>query len=490
MIEEKNCFHRLSEHQIDTAPLPLTGVEVETETALISMPSLCTNNLHLLPASLETDEVQKAELGSQGFFISDDGSFTYSHESNVSLSFYKSDLGLPFAVNMDRGGVVTRPDGSHAACIADGASGDGFFSAFVAQMICEHFLKTYLCKSMQFTENSIQNRLIATDEFYNCAQVVHKQSPNALQGSSTALFVECVPVGQKNQKNLYRVQTIALGDGAAFLINFGENKIAQLNKITRRLDSQGYPDATHAGGLISSKAYIERLENTCATYIEASEDDYIILVTDGFLDNVRDDQDLQLTYFIARHPFFDQPVEQLTKYDRFWENWQDWRKTQLPTIEQLKKFICDNSKGHKFVFPKPTPEQVTKRLATYVKLITHHDTRLESALYKREMPKPEVLPKPEVKEMQKVRVKQPISPIPPLSVKPKAIVEQPVEQKSQSIPAKTNTNIASIIDNKKVAKVINDSMHNKPKTDDCMIITMKPGSGEGTLAKDFSSLSI
>src|SRR5690349_21044452 len=106
--------------------------------APISTTSLDTNNLHLLPASLHTNDVQN-QLVSQGFFTSSDQSYAYSHESSVCLSSWQCD-GVQYVVNMDRGGVVERPDGSHAACIADGCGGDGYFSAFVAQMICDYFL--------------------------------------------------------------------------------------------------------------------------------------------------------------------------------------------------------------------------------------------------------------------------------------------------------------------------------------------------------------
>src|SRR5437660_10462035 len=93
---------------------------LKTENADIAMPELSIKKLHLLPAILYTDELLQEQLSSQGPFTAPDNSYAYSHESSVSLSYFMDHMQLPCSVNMDRGGVITRPDGSHAACIADG----------------------------------------------------------------------------------------------------------------------------------------------------------------------------------------------------------------------------------------------------------------------------------------------------------------------------------------------------------------------------------
>jgi serine/threonine protein phosphatase PrpC len=385
------CFGNagIDEHGKITSYFPsLTLFDLEVKAPDISIPSLNTNNLNLLPASLHTDELLAIQLGSQGFFKSCDNSYAYNHESSVCSSYYQYTEQIPYVVNMDRGGVVRRPDGSHAACIADGVGGDGYHAAFVAQMICEHFLNTFSHKSMGFTEDPILNKKIAAEVFQACADQVSKLSPNTLIGGSTALFVECVPAGQRDEKNRYLIQVAALGDGAIIHINSEENKILQLNTIHRYNN-----DRYDCGGCVSSWGFIKNQENIVASSVEASEDDYILLVTDGFLDNVRDDKVLEVVELVAFHPFFDQPFEKLVNYNRFWE---DKSSPQLPTIEDIKKFILDNDVEKVSTVQKPTSEQITKRLANYTKLVTYLAYRLEDATYTRRLSEPQVVSKPQV----------------------------------------------------------------------------------------------
>jgi hypothetical protein len=132
----------------------------------ISIFNLNTDILHLLPAHLYGNRLLEEQLGSQGFFSSACSTYASHHETSVPLSYNLNEAGFPYVINMDRGGVLTKSDGSHAACIADGVGGTGYFSAFVAQMICEFFFNIFSEKSatrdaMDFSENVQHNRQIA-----------------------------------------------------------------------------------------------------------------------------------------------------------------------------------------------------------------------------------------------------------------------------------------------------------------------------------------
>lgn len=346
---------------------------------------LDTDNLSCLPASLETDPSKKDQLASQGFFASPDESYACSHETSKSFSYWLNEKGLPYLINMDRGGVVTKQDGGHTACIADGVGGAGYFSAFVAHMICEYFLNPFSAKALNFTENMAQNQEIADDLFQELVNHIEMLSPNTLTGSSTALLVDCLPIGQRNNKQMYRIQVAAIGDCAVIHIDSEEKKASQLNKINRRHTLHGKPDVSSTGGHIRSSGGIRHPENIIAAISEASEDDYLILVTDGFLDNVRDGKVTEVIELVAFNPLFDQPFEKLASYKRFWEC---PRCSTLPTIENIIQFIHTNCSEKSPFVEKPTTAQIAKRLANYTKLVTYYRSQLEEAYYKTVPKKP------------------------------------------------------------------------------------------------------
>ncbi|MBS0656013.1 MAG: protein phosphatase 2C domain-containing protein, partial [Verrucomicrobia bacterium] len=328
-----------------------------------AMTSLPTDCFSRLPAAL-IDYAK--ELGSQGFYVSPDGSCAYSHETSYPLSFFLKDK-TPCIVNMDRGGVVSRPDGSVAACVADGVSGGGYFSAFVAHMVSDYLLRAFSDKSLPFTDDAEANKKIAQELFAACGTYTNNLSePTHCRGQSTVLFAECIPVGARDGKKVYCVQVAALGDGAAFCINGQTQKVTQLNTITRVLNSQGKQSVNDTGGCIHAHGFIESKGNTSTARWEALEGDYIVLATDGLLDNARDEKVEELIQYIAFNPFFDRPFEELVKYPRTWEKGYEFK---LPTIEEISHLIeCSTGSPVSFDL-HPTAEQITKRLANYIKLV-------------------------------------------------------------------------------------------------------------------------
>ncbi|MBS0656504.1 MAG: protein phosphatase 2C domain-containing protein [Verrucomicrobia bacterium] len=362
------CCYRKEEDECDTVLLPRDN----EPKSPIDRPSLHTQKLDYLPGLLYTDNLKQKELGSQGLVTSPDGSYSYNHATSVPPSYYLNDHGFPYEINMDRGGVVTKPDGSHAAAIADGLGGHTFFSAFVAHMICDFFLRTFAEKSMDFTENSEANKELAQALFVECALELQQALPSTLHGASTALFAECVPIGAR----MYRLQAIALGDGAVFHINSKTQEVTQLNTISRSLDKEGKPDITSTGGCIYSDAHIEGKKNIIASTAEISEDDYVLLVTDGFLDNVRDGKVKEMIQLVAFQPFFDLPFDKLVNHAPF-------RSGQLPTIDSINWCITLTT-AIRSSYPLPTAEQVTKRLANYTKLVTYVRAQAEERYYVRQ----------------------------------------------------------------------------------------------------------
>lgn len=381
------------------------------------MPVLHTHNVDRLPASLENNESKKKELGSQGFFAED--SYAYSHTTSVPLSYFLNEMGLPYEVNMDRGGIKSRSDGSQAACIADGLGGETYFSAFVAHMICEYFLSTFSEKPMDFTENGETNKAIAQELLQECANHIKARCPNTCWGASTALFAECVPAEKRDGKQMYTLQAISLGDAAVIHINTTSRMVSQLNKIQRFNNM-----VTDTGGSIFSTGDIEQKENITAVTTKVAKNDYIVLVTDGFLDNVRDEKVEEIILFVAFNPFFDTNLDNLVNYDRCWE----WRSegAALPTLREIKEFVQNNGGSLDMIYPRPTPAQVTQRLANYTNLVTYTRSKKEEQYYCKQ-------------QKNSLQTNRPIS-----------------------LP-KTSTAGAS-----------ENQPDNSPKTDDCMIITFSP----------------
>lgn len=369
VLAEESSYSSTSSETSDSLDVPINGFLFDLDIKY----------LNFLPASLETDVSKEAQLGSQGFFEASDGSYACVHGSSNAPSFLLNEKGMPYLINMDRGGVVVNPEGGHAACIADGLGSGGYFSAYVAHIICKYFLKTCSAKSCDFIWNSGRNEQVADDLFDDCANEVEYHSPNFLTGSSTALFVNCVPTDKRNDKQMYRIWVTALGDCAAIHINNEKKTACQLNKIKRSLTSNGKPDVKSTGGHIRSDGSMRHPENIVVSTIEATEDDFLVLVTDGFLDNVRENKVNEVIGLVAFTSLFDEPFEKLATYNRFWECPED---STLPTFDDLVKFISINANEKEFSPKRPTTSQITKRLENYIKLVTYYRSQMEENYYK------------------------------------------------------------------------------------------------------------
>lgn len=359
----------------------LNKIPNQTAEIPIYSPNLSLDLIADLPGVLNSNDLLREQIGSQGFFVSDDGSCAYSHESSVPYHYYLSPKGadLPFIgcfVNMDRGGITCRADGTFAACIADGAGGRGYFSAFLAQMICNGFMELLSKESVGFTEDQDRNKTITKNLFKEIAFDFLKYD-SSHDAASTALFAECVSAGHAvSGKKKYQLHFGSIGDSAIIHVNNATKKAKQLNTIERDLDEFGQPDCTSAGGSIWLGS-IRESRKIDASRLEISEDDHVILVTDGFLDNVGDGRIDELVETVIYEPFFDQSFDMLTKYDRFWE---DEEYAFLPTVEQMKEFI-DKNKSGQLLDTNPTAEQITKRLWNYTKLVTFNRSRQEDLFY-------------------------------------------------------------------------------------------------------------
>ncbi|MBS0655415.1 MAG: protein phosphatase 2C family protein [Verrucomicrobia bacterium] len=270
---------------------------------------------------------------------------------------------------------MTRPDGSHSACIADGTGGCGYYSAFVAHMVCRYFLKTVSDEPMWFTDDTKRNKIVAESKFLDCAFDAHIRTPSSLHGESTALFVDCVPAERKNGKQMYRLQVASIGDCAAFRIDAQEKRATQLNTIHR----EEIKGEISSGGVIVSSGDLYNEKNAVTAIAEAAEDDCIVLVTDGFFDNAEEGKVIETVELVAFHPFFDRPIEQLLECSRFWE--QSYSAT-LPTLDTVKTVISENAPDLTLDEEMPTPAQITKRLAAYIRFVTHSRSAEEEAYYK------------------------------------------------------------------------------------------------------------
>ena len=384
------------------------------------------------------------ELGSQGFFQSKDGAYASSHESSMStLSYYTKNVTpvrMPQGLNMDRGGVVARVDGGYSACIADGLSSEGYLSALTAQLVCYILMKRAAQEEIaHFTPNLYLNKKLAEDVFNSCASFLRQYTfDGASYGSTTALFVDCIPTIDELGQKSYRAQGGSLGDGAIIHICTAQKKAVQLNTITRMMNDHGLPDIRDAGGAIRSTGDIFGLNKMSEFNVHLACDDFLILVTDGFLDNVAENNVSNIVEIVMSCPLFDLPLDVLRNYPRFWEEKDPYT---VPTANELREFILkhDGEFGVEEVLTAPI---ITKRLANYIKLVTYNLFMFKDAKLSQLADALDTIRVEKVSEDERLLAKN---------------VAKSIRQELYNC------------DKANIAKP------NSPKLDDCMIITLKPG---------------
>jgi serine/threonine protein phosphatase PrpC len=352
-------------HQIPSIEVSTKSTFPKTLPENIHMPKLDLNYMDkdYIDKILPTDSTFCKEMASQGF-QSDAlmGAWSYSH--------YSTNYGL-VDPNMDRGAVVLHPDGRMSACIADGVSGDGPLSTFVAQLSCQYIALELNKAPLHFTENLQANQQIVSTLLQQCAASIKNEftlkrrwEDTRFKGSSTIAFATCSPVGN----NLHKVHVGALGDSAVFHLSRTDKQITQLNQIHRDLlpGGRGW-NLSDCGGCIMASGTLYKLPNLEVSSSLICEQDLLILVTDGLIDNLPEQQIPQAIRLIACHSFFDRSLDDLLKMKR---SWCLGSIPSIPTVQELEGFIRDNDPSGLNDSAEITTELVTKRLSTYLEWLT------------------------------------------------------------------------------------------------------------------------
>lgn len=299
----------------------------------------------------------------------------YSHESSITLAYYRSE-GAPCRLNMDRGGFVKRADGTFACCLADGAGGSGVISAFTAAIIVNYVLGYLYSHPLGFSDKKLLH-VEAKRLFSQWAEALATEVPftyhaRGKRGFTTCIFADCSHFDAAS----CRVNIASLGDSAAFHISRDEKKAYLLNKMTRVVTAEGQVDVTDMGGWISSAGEIDRLRSLSTHVAVIPKKDFIVLVSDGLIDNLYAGSEEEIVSIVSFSPFFDTPLNTLLSFTRSWE--QD-RMPRLPTATQLKEFIAANSSPELLDVPLTAPI-ITNRLKMYVQFVTYSQSVHEEAI--------------------------------------------------------------------------------------------------------------
>ena len=299
-------------------------------------------------------------IGSQGLKTSKHSA--YSHESTIPSEYYankydidqvRKDCPLSDQVksleglNMDRGGIVERSDGTIAACLCDGVGGGGVFSMHAAQAFTDEALKYLQTKEARFYAN---NQSLGINLFNRLVTAPGPANDNNA-GSATCV----VATSRRLSDDEFEVHGAAIGDSVALHLDGTTFKITQLNVIGRKGNS-----AKDSGGQIQAGAGIVDPKKISEFSLKVRRGDIIILASDGLTDNVTS---VELISTIVRKSFFDKKI-QFTRDHRL-----------LPSQEELSRYTDS---------PTISPDQVVTRLKNYVEWVTRYKRNFESDGYKTE----------------------------------------------------------------------------------------------------------
>ena len=287
---------------------------------------------------------------SQGFQASTDGSRVLFHDSTVPLNEYG-----PEFRNMDLGGVGQR-DGLNFGVVCDGA-GSSKSAMNAAQAFTQSLLKNLFDNAYEM-RGSIANE----DLKEQAIEMFEKAAFTSEGGNSTAVFVTFV----RGDNGHLQVRGGAIGDSVALHIQRNGGSAEQLNTINK----QNAEDKKDSGGQIVSglgRRANPDLQNCSVFNRNISQNDIVVLASDGLTDNIYFGQLEQIVPLIIFSSKFDESVENLLQQD---QPWLAGDKPGLPDINQMNKFV----EGYLFD-TNVDNETIARRLNTYVKFIADAGTK-------------------------------------------------------------------------------------------------------------------
>lgn len=307
------------------------------------------------------------QIGSQGFV--DGWTYAFSHNTTTPVEEYSVKYGsvtprfleeceLPSllvsldGLNMDRGGIGRRINGSHIAVLAGGIDDDdAVFSMHAAQGFSEHGLELLESNPRMFHSG---DRTEVGKRFFETLVAAPGPALRAQRGIATCIATST----KKLSEDLYEVAGASIGNCAVLHYDREQGTITQLNRPQIIIDGR----AIESTGHIEAGVKVHELENTVGFSEIAHRDDLIILATDGLMDNV---SSLEMIHTIISQSFFD----------------------TVPTVPYNSQALpCDaDFPAFSSYYLTPTPTEVVTRLQNYVKWAVRQRTDLETELLQLKM---------------------------------------------------------------------------------------------------------
>ncbi|MDR3624545.1 MAG: hypothetical protein P4L16_05345 [Chlamydiales bacterium] len=305
--------------------------------------------------------IQMNKIGSEGIVVAPEGSFAYSHASTVPPEYYlkkypnvddkfcaqnyltKFYVTSMEGMNMDRGAVGSRYDGTHFACLADGVGGGGIFSMHAAQGFCEQAIRELDSNPSLLTSKNPDKR---GKELFE--RLVNAPGPAQIESAGAATMV--VAATETRSDGFYNINGAALGDSVVIHVDGDKHAATQLNVVKRKEGSK-----SDSGGQILAGTGLEKEENICGFSKKVKKEDLVILASDGLTDNI---VSIDLLPLILYNPFFDSQKEPRAF------------SKDLPDRKELEALLQEER--------TPTPEQAVTRLNNYVEWVIFQRRQMES----------------------------------------------------------------------------------------------------------------
>ncbi len=293
-------------------------------------------------------------ISSQGLIASTDERAILIHDSTYPPLLHKLEYGPDYSlgVNMDRGGFGIRDDNTIYACLFDGTSGGGLDSAYAAQDFTDEMIRQLGNSHIPISEDSDQARRLVTELLVRSS--LAKPSRPSMYGDATCIFVDIAPL---SQKGLYMLNGGALGDSGIIHID-STSKRAHLFETILKDDRTNTADT---GGCLTRRGMIYRPDNICVLSTQVAAKDFVVLASDGLLDNLSRDEEDDVLSLIVNSPFFD--------------TLSTLEFSQKPSAYELEEFLKPYEGDNSL-----TAKKIVIRLNNYLRMLTAKKKAAQDAL--------------------------------------------------------------------------------------------------------------
>ena len=279
-------------------------------------------------------------------------------------AYYEFKYGAEAAsgINMDRGGFGHSKDGTNYGCVFDGVTAGGAINAHAAQAFAEYLLRwlQHYKSVLSDDEATLEGQLQLL--FQQCSSFKNNRrgAHDSEGGSATAVMATFRRQPGPDVK--FTLVGGYVGDAACIVVH-PSHGARLITKSHRREDN---PRDT-GGQIIMAMGVHGRVVPLLRTVVPGS---LVILTTDGFTDNVLRRELDQIVPLIVESTFFQNPVPEGVSLRH---------ASRLPDYEEL--FDLVRSVPHDSLI-KVSVENATRRLSHYIAWVTSQLFRQEQEFYK------------------------------------------------------------------------------------------------------------